>query len=139
MIVIGINKYVTEMSGNQENHTDDNGDSTWKLVSKARPKQTPSPTSSSPTITSPYLQRLWIDGQPRKFDKNSLQVSKQMTGLLRHDHTVVREEDGAVEFRILSPMFYVCSALVKSDMDELLAKRRRPLEEVSVLCGSVRC
>ena len=31
--------------------------------------------------------------------------STQMTRSLRHDHTVLREEDGGVEFRILAPMF----------------------------------
>ena len=29
-----------------------------------------------------------------------------MTRLLRHDPTVLREEDGEAEFRILAPMFY---------------------------------
>ena len=33
-------------------------------------------------------------------------MSKKMTGLLRRDHTVPREEDGAVEFRILASMFH---------------------------------
>ena len=52
-----------------------------------------------------------------------------MIRLLRHDPSVPREEDGAVEFTILAP--YVClklrvfSALVNSNMAELLAKRRR--------------
>ena len=52
MIVNGINNHVTEMSDKtQENHIDDIGDSTGKPIAKARPKQTPSPTSSSPTVT----------------------------------------------------------------------------------------
>ena len=46
------NKYVTEMTEeSQDDHIDDIGDNTGKLVAEARPKQTPSPTSSSPTIT----------------------------------------------------------------------------------------
>ena len=32
-------------------------------------------------------------------------VKKKMIRLLRHDPSVLREEDGAVEFRILAPMF----------------------------------
>ena len=46
-----------------------------------------------------------------KHDRNkhqvssSIEVSKQMR-LLRHDQTVPREEDGAVEFRILASMFH---------------------------------
>ena len=84
MIVNGINKYVTEMTEEtQENHIDEIGDSTGKLITKARPKQTPSPTSSFPTITLPYHQRQWIDVEPGKFDKNSVEVSKKMIRLLR--------------------------------------------------------
>ena len=45
------------------------GDSAGKPAAKARPKRTPSPTSSSPTITLPYHQRQWIDVEPGKFDK----------------------------------------------------------------------
>ena len=70
MIVNGVNKYVTEMSEEtQENRTDDLGDCTGRPVAKARPKQTPRLTSSSPTITLPYHQRQWIDLEPCKFNK----------------------------------------------------------------------
>ena len=60
----------------------------------------------NPTATLPYHQRDWIDVEPGRFDKNSTDVSKQMTRLLRHDRTVLRDEDGAVEFRILASMFH---------------------------------
>ena len=47
-------------------------------------------------------------------------VLKQMTRLLGHDQTVPREEDGAVELRILASIFsfnfHVLSVLVNSDM-----------------------
>ena len=106
MIVNGRNKNVTEMSEEtQENHIDDIGDSTGKPVAKVRPKQTPRPTSSFPTTTLPYHQRQWIDVEAGKFEKSSIEVSKRMTRLLRHDQTVLREKDGAVEFRILASMF----------------------------------
>ena len=106
MIVDGINKYVTEMTEEtQENHTDDTGDSTWKPIAAARPKQTSMPTTSSPTITLPYHLREWIHVEPGKYDKSCFEVSIKMIRLLRHDPTVLREEDGAVEFRILAPMF----------------------------------
>ena len=66
----GINNHVTEMSEEtQENPIDDIGDSTGKLVAKARPKQTPSSKSSSPRITLPYYQRQWFDIEFGKFDK----------------------------------------------------------------------
>ena len=40
------------------------------FVAKARPKQTPTPTNSSPTVTSPNNQRDWIDVEPGPFDRN---------------------------------------------------------------------
>ena len=97
MIMNGTNKYVMEMSEEtQENHTDDTGDSTGKLVSKARLKQTSLPMSSSPTVTLPYHLRECIGVEPGKYDESCFEVSKKMTRLLRHDPTVLREEDGAV-------------------------------------------
>ena len=90
---------------NQENHIDDAGDRTGKPVAKARPKQTSMPTTSSSTVTLPYHQRDWIDFEPGQYDKSCFEVSKKMIRLLRHDPSILREEDGAVEFRILAPMF----------------------------------
>ena len=78
MIVNGINKYVTEMSEEtQENRAGGIGDSTGQPIAEARPKQTSRPTSFSPTITLPYLQRQWIDVEPGKFDRNSIGVSRR--------------------------------------------------------------
>ena len=42
----------------------------------------------------------------RQYGESCFEVSKEMTRLLRHDRTVLREEDGAVEFRISAPMFH---------------------------------
>ena len=53
----------------------------------------------------PYDQRGWIDVEPCPFDKSCFEVSQKMIRLLRHDSSVTREEDGAVEFRILAQMF----------------------------------
>ena len=106
MIMDGINKYVTEMSGEtQENHTDDIGDSTGKLVARARPKQTPSSMLSSPTIPVPYHERKWIDVEQGRFDNICLEVSKLMIRLLQHDGTVPREDEGAVKFQDLASIF----------------------------------
>ena len=104
-IVNGINKYVTEMTEEtQDDHIDHIGESTRKLVAKERPKQTSTPTTSS-TTTLPYDQRDWIDVAPSPFDKSCFEVSKKLIRELRHDPSVLREEDGAVEFRILAQMF----------------------------------
>ena len=102
----GINKYVTEMSEEtQENRNDEVGDSAWRLAAKARPKQTSMPMPSFPRVTIPFRMRKWIDVEPGEYDQSSFEVSKKMIRLHRHDPTVLREEDGAVEFRILAPMF----------------------------------
>ena len=139
MIVNGINKYVTKMSEEfQQNQIDDMGDSTGQPVAKATPKQTPSSMLSSATVTLPYHQRGWIDVEPAKYDESCFEVSKKMIRLLRHDPSVLREEDGAVELRILAPASFkiVFFALVNSNMTELLAKRRWSQEEIPILRGS---
>ena len=67
MIVNGKNKYVTEMTEEtQENRVDDIGDSTGKLVAKARPNQTSMPTTASPTVTLPYQVRQMLFRSVRK-------------------------------------------------------------------------
>ena len=71
---------------------------------KQRPKQTSIPTTSS-TTTFPYHLGVWIDVERGQYDKSCIEVSRKMIRLLRHDPSVLREEDGAVEFRILSQMF----------------------------------
>ena len=78
MIVNGLNKYVTEMTEETlENRIDDTGDSTRKLVAKARPKQTSMPTTSSPTVALPYHQRRWIDVEPGQYDRRSCEVFEE--------------------------------------------------------------
>ena len=61
--------------------------------------------TSSPTVTLPYHQRGWIDAEPGQHDQSSFEVSKKIIRLIRHDSFVPRYEYGAVEFRILAPMF----------------------------------
>ena len=50
--------------------------------------------------------------EPGPYDKSCFEVSKKMIMLLRHDPSALREEDGAVEFRILAQMF--CSGFTSS-------------------------
>ena len=93
---------------------------------------------SSPTVTLPYHQRQWIDVEPGKFDKSGIEVPRKMIRLLRHDPSVLRVEDGAVEFRILASMFRLgCtsfSVLVYSNMAESLAKKEEdPKRDFSIV------
>ena len=46
-------------------------------------------------------QRECIDVEPGPYDKSCFEVPNKMIRLLRHDPSVLREEDGAIEFRIL--------------------------------------
>ena len=97
-----LNTYVTEMTEEtQDDHIDYIGESAEEFVAKARAKQTSIPTTSS-TTTLLYHQREWIDFESGPLDKSCFKVSKKMIRLLRHDPSVLREEDGAVEFRILA-------------------------------------
>ena len=100
-------KYVTENVGwnTQKKRNDVIEDSAKRLAAKARPKQTSMPMPSFSTVTIPLRMRKWIDVEPGEFDQSSFEVSKKMIRLLRHDLSVLREKDGAVEFKILTPMF----------------------------------
>ena len=126
MIVDGLNTYVTEMTeATQDDHIDYIGESTGKLVAKARLTQTSTPTTSS-TATLPYDQREWIDAEPGPFDRSCFEVSKKddqtrfFSTSRRRRSSRIQNLGTDVSFRI-----YVFTALVNSSMAELLAKRRR--------------
>ena len=48
--------------------------------------------------TIPIHQRRWMDIEPSKQDLDSYDLSKKAINLLRHNQTLHREEDGAIEF-----------------------------------------
>ena len=50
------------------------------------------------TTTIPLSERRWIDIEPSKQDLDSYDLSKKVINLLRHNQTLHREEDGAIEF-----------------------------------------
>ena len=50
------------------------------------------------TATIPIHQRRWIDIESSKQDLASYDLSKKVINLLRHNQTLQREEDGAIEF-----------------------------------------
>ena len=89
----------------EETRIEDIGECTGTPVAKARPKQTPSTMLSSTKIPVPYHGRKWKYVETGRFDKRCLEVSKLMIRLLRHDNTVLREDDGAVKFQDLASIF----------------------------------
>ena len=50
------------------------------------------------TATIPIHERRWIDIEPSEQNLASFDLSKKVINLLRHNQTLQREEDGAIEF-----------------------------------------
>ena len=64
--------------------------------SKAKAKPQPRVLVGT-TATIPIHERRWIDIEPSKQDLASYDLSKKVKNLLRHNQTLQREEDGAIE------------------------------------------
>ena len=62
---------------------------------KAKPQQR-EPVDTTTTI--PMHERRWIDIEPSEPSLSAYEVSKKVINLLRHNQTVQREKDGAIEF-----------------------------------------
>ena len=73
--------------------------STSVVAARSKAKAKPQPRElAGTTITTPIPQRRLIDIEPSKQDLASYDLSKKVTNLLRHNETLQREEDGAIEF-----------------------------------------
>ena len=104
-ISYGTNKYVIDsVQDNTEIPTDPQEDQTSqtsvKVIaarSKAKPKPQPREHDDTPTII-PMHERKWIDIEPSEPTLAAYDVSKKVISLLRHNQTVQREEDGAIQF-----------------------------------------
>ena len=99
------NKYVVD--SNQDNteiladpHEDQAPQTSIKVVaarSKAKAKPQPRVLVGT-TATIPIHERRWIDIEPSKQNLASYDLSKKVINLLRHNQTLQREQDGAIEF-----------------------------------------
>ena len=65
--------------------------------SKAKAKPQPRVLVGT-TATIPIHERRWIDIEPSEQNLASYDLSKEVVNLLRHNQTLQREEDGAIEF-----------------------------------------
>ena len=65
--------------------------------SKAKAKPQPRELVGT-TATIPMHERRWIDIEPSEQNLASYDLSKKVISLLRHNQTVQREEDGAIQF-----------------------------------------
>ena len=101
-IVNGINKYITETSETISFESVEHR-VTGKRVAKARPQLKFAVTLSPTSIL--VRERTWIDINPEKLYEYCFAVSKAMIRLLRHDPSILQEDDGAVRFDDLMEEF----------------------------------
>ena len=101
----GTVKYVIEsIDDNTENPADPQEEqilqtSTSVVAARSKAKAQPQPREIvGTTATIPIHQRRWIDIEPSKQDLDSYDLSKKVINLLRHNQTLQRQEDGAIEF-----------------------------------------
>ena len=73
--------------------------STSVVAARSKAKAKPQPRILvGTTATIPIHERRWIDIEPSKQNLASYDLSKKGISLLRHNQTVQREKDGAIEF-----------------------------------------
>ena len=72
--------------------------STNVVAARSKAKAKPQPRELAGTKMIPLRERRWIDIEPSKQDLDSYDLSKKVINLLRHNQTLHREEDGAIEF-----------------------------------------
>ena len=103
-ISYGTVKYVIDsIEDNTENPADPQEEaslqtSTSVVAARSKAKAKPQPRELAGTTTIPLRERRWIDIEPSKQDLEKYNLSKKVINLLRHNQTLYREEDGAIEF-----------------------------------------
>ena len=104
-ISYGTVKYVIDsIEDNTENPADPQEEqipqtSTSVVAARSKAKAKPQPRElAGMTATIPIHQRRWIDIEPSEQDLDSYDLSKKVISLLRHNQTLQRKEDGAIEF-----------------------------------------
>ena len=103
-ISYGTVKYVIDsIEDNTENPADPQEEkyvptSSSVVAARSKAKAKPQPREFTGTTTIPLRERRWINFDPSKQDLDSYDPSKKVINLLRHDQTLHREEDGAIEF-----------------------------------------
>ena len=101
----GTNKYVIDSNHNNteipaDPHEEQVPQSSVKVIaarSKAKAKPQPRALVGT-TATIPMHERRWIDIEPSEQNLASYDLSKKVINLLRHNQTLQREDDGAIEF-----------------------------------------
>ena len=69
------------------------------VAARSKAKAKPQPRGLvGTTATIPRHERRWIDIEPSEQNLASYDLSKKVVNLLRHNQTLQREDDGAIEF-----------------------------------------
>ena len=101
----GTNKYVIDSNHNSteipaDPHEDQTSQTSVKVIaarSKAKEKPQKRELVDTPSIISMHDKK-WIDIEPSAPTLTAYEVSKKVISLLRHNQTVQREDDGAIQF-----------------------------------------
>ena len=82
--------------------------STSVVAARSKAKAKPQPrVLVGTTATIPIHERRWIDIEPSEQDLASYDLSKKVVNLLRHNQTLQREDDGAIEFYKKNSIFEI--------------------------------
>ena len=96
--MVGSNQDNTEIPADPQ---EDQVPQTSIKVVAARSKAKAKPQQREPvgtTATIPMHERRWIDIEPSEQTLAAYDLSKKVISLLRHNQTLQREKDGAIEF-----------------------------------------
>ena len=95
-----VNNYVKHNTHNFASSYEEKAEpaSSEVIAARSKAKAKPQPRESSGTMTISLSDRVWIDIVPSRQDSESHKVSKRVINILRHNQSVDREPDGAVQF-----------------------------------------
>ena len=99
--------------------------------SKAKAKPQPRVLVGT-TATIPIHERRWIDIEPSEQNLASYDLSKKVINLLRHNQTLQREEDGAIEFCKIKFHLRNHHSQIQNWSDDRWSCRRRFEKKISV-------
>ena len=95
-----VNNYVKHNTHNFASSYEEKAEpaSSEVIAARSKAKAKPQPRESSDITTMSLSERVWIDIVPSRQDSESHKVSKRVINILRHNQSVDREPDGAVQF-----------------------------------------
>ena len=78
------------------------------VAARSKAKAKPQPREFAGTTATVLIrERRWMDIEPSKQNLASYDLSKKVINLLRHNQSLQREEDGAIEFCKINFIFEI--------------------------------